>query len=358
MVLQQATKSSNSKVWLIAAMLFVIVGGAGFGFYSGYLPMPGAADGEPTTAFVDEKLLVAGNQAEDKSLNSKENRLTADSSINTSQESNAEDTSNSLQETSLAAQTNEKASAANGDSQNLETTESMNGFQDTSIDNLLVAQAEDQKLVSKDPSNQESTKNLEQAAELLVSKTKTAELDQLAYVDSNKIKTSVNEVVTQQKIAKPLIQKPKPIALNKGVVVLAFGDPAIANPVEKILEGQLKQQGIKVMNEQFIPGMKQLLNNDIDLAALKELIMKNGGQAMVIANINHVGTQQLQYAGRSSTLVNAQLDIDTYDIKTGDSIGNGYGTNLNYTSLNATDEASDAVMQYSGELTENLKSKI
>jgi hypothetical protein len=112
------------------------------------------------------------------------------------------------------------------------------------------------------------------------------------------------------------------------------------------------------MNEQFIPGMKQLLSNDLDLAALKQLIMQNGGQAMVIANVNHVGTQQLQYAGRSSTLVNAQLDIDTYDIKTGDSIGNGYGADINYTSLNATDEASDAVMQYAAELMQNLKNKI
>jgi len=48
----------------------------------------------------------------------------------------------------------------------------------------------------------------------------------------------------------------------------------------------------------------------------------------------------------------------TYDIKTGDSIGSGYGTNINYTSLNATDEASDAVMQYAGELMQNLKNKI
>ena len=76
-----------------------------------------------------------------------------------------------------------------------------------------------------------------------------------------------------------------------------------------------------------------------------QLIQKNGGQAMIIANVNHVGTQQLNYAGRSSQLINAQLDVDAYDIKTGNNIGNGYGSKLNYTSLNATDQATDAVMQ-------------
>ena len=154
------------------------------------------------------------------------------------------------------------------------------------------------------------------------------------------------------------VQQKTIVPLNKGVVVIAFGDPAIANPVEKILESQLKQQGIKVMNEQFISGMRQVVNNGLDLAELKNLIQKNGGQAMVIANVNYVGSQQLQYAGRSSELINAQIDIDTYDIRSGDSIGSGFGTKISYTSLNATDQASDAVMQFADQLTRTLKNKI
>lgn len=79
---------------------------------------------------------------------------------------------------------------------------------------------------------------------------------------------------------------------------------------------------------------------------------------MIIANVNYIGSQELLYAGRSSELINAQIDVDTYDIQTGDSIGTGYGSNISYTSLNATEQASDAIQPYLHQLSSELKDKI
>ena len=164
----------------------------------------------------------------------------------------------------------------------------------------------------------------------------------------------------KKNIIKTAPKKPKAVAvpLNKGVVVLAFGDPAIANPVEKIIESDLKRKGVKVLNEQFISGMRQLLDEGVDLAKIKSLVQKNGGQAIIIANVNYIGSQQLNYAGRTSELINAQLDIDSYDVKSGESIGEGFGSKISYTGLNATEQATDAVLEISSSLAKTLKKRI
>lgn len=154
------------------------------------------------------------------------------------------------------------------------------------------------------------------------------------------------------------ISKPKPIKLDQGVVVLSFGDPAIASPIEKHIEANLIQGGVKVMNEKFISGMNSILQNGADLAEVKSLIKRNGGQAIIIANVNEIGTQELSYSGRTSLLINAQIEIDTYDVKTGDLLDTGFGSKINYTSLNATEEAIDAISEYSDQLKTVVKSKI
>ena len=56
-------------------------------------------------------------------------------------------------------------------------------------------------------------------------------------------------------------------------------------------------------------------------------------------------------------MVSAQLDVDSYDLLTGESIGSGYGSELSYTSLNATETAQDAVMEFVDRLKQDLKNK-
>jgi serine/threonine-protein kinase len=329
LIVTQQTKSS--KKWMIAATLFAVLGAASFGYYKGYLPVPGQADNsivetkpptlesmntgnQPTTALVDGNLLTAGIADRDN-------------------------------KDAVAQPSTEGTGLMNGISNMFSGSES--------------ADMQGKAMIVTEPVNAQLTKTSTQGDK------PTAQLNTVAMNTAN----SSNRLANQQSTIPTVmpettatiaqeVQQKTIVPLNKGVVVIAFGDPAIANPVEKILESQLKQQGIKVMNEQFISGMRQVVNNGLDLAELKNLIQKNGGQAMVIANVNYVGSQQLQYAGRSSELINAQIDIDTYDIRSGDSIGSGFGTKISYTSLNATDQASDAVMQFADQLTRTLKNKI
>ncbi len=176
---------------------------------------------------------------------------------------------------------------------------------------------------------------------------------------SNNAQPNLEKFVEQQ--TKPVviktIDKPKVVKKDKGVAVLVFGDPAVANPIEKIIESELKRSNIKVLNEQFVPGLAQVMSQGVDLAAIKSKLDAYGGQAMIIANVNHIGEQTLEYYGRQSQLVNAQLDVDSYDLATGDSIGTGYGSELSYTSLNATETAQDAVMEFVDRLKQDLKNQ-
>jgi serine/threonine-protein kinase len=330
----KAQPQKSNKKWLAAATLFTVIAAAGFGYYGGYLPISTNANNEPTVALIDDELMLAGTGLADqkvKAISSDENMVAAESNPKSAGDNSAtlDSSSSKLLDPLQSAEDLQSGLASTGQAVNDQSTK-------TKLKNLP-AEFTNNSIAYNDAN--QNTRPIEQKAHI----------PPIAH-------DSINNM--SQNIQPKRIVKPKPVVLNKGVVVIAFGDPAIANPVEKIIESQLKQQGIKVMNEQFIPGMKQLVNNGLDLAELKILIEKNGGQAMVIANVNYVGSQQLQYAGRSSELINAQLDVDAYDIKSGDSIGNGFGSKINYTSLNATDQASDAVMEFTDQLTSNIKNKI
>jgi len=381
---QLPSKPKSNKMWLVAATLFAIVGAASVGYYKGYLPFSPKSDNYQSAALLDNNLVVdqpdnqsvVSNSSENQSLSSVDNNVQESSQNEASENTSDNDVmagisdmfSDDTQQDVVQVDNSgsiDFPKSQNDNSKNLEGTveQSEAGFQ---ID--VVQNSKDQlhKLGQKHAS---TTMEAEQQIDEKLSSVDTSHLVAVAHNSSNQVndliesKTKVPpvQIDTIEKASKQVqktITQPRVIPLNKGVVVVAFGDPAVANPIEKIIESQLKQQGIKVMNENFISGMKQLLDQGMDLAEMKNLIERNGGQAMVIANVNYVGSQELLYAGRSTELVNAQVDIDTYDIKSGDSIGSGFGSKINYTSLNATDQASDVVMEYTDELVNSLKDKI
>jgi len=341
LIIQQ--KPKGDKKWLVAATLFAVIGAAAFGYYNGYLPIPKSGGGRQISTIGDGNTLQAGGVGDSTLIEITEQN----------NDTNAD-------EPSLIANNENSETEKPGELfASLDNDDTNTGTSKSTADSTELGQMQPQQTATgtASPSNIELP---EQADQNTIADNTSIENTHLAESKNQlpTVATESSQTVAQSIKKEPIIVTPPPVILNKGVVVIAFGDPAIANPVEKIIEGELKQQGIKVMNEQFIPGMRQLVNNGLDLAELKWLIEKSGGQAMIIANVNYVGSQELQYAGRYSELISAQLDVDAYDIKTGDSIGNGFGAKICYTSLNATDQASDAVMQFTDRLVSSLKNNM
>ena len=347
-------KKSGGKKWLAAAMVLVVAGASAFGVYKGYIPLPeqfrSNASTTDTTSMAAANLPTTDSTQNTDSLDSTDaaagdteksgvfggfadvfgdkQKDTADAQTDVVDlqpvDQNNTTESNLTDNTAVAALTgDEKSNDVNAQMPDISVPTSSGKTQQVASNQPIVTQAEGNQSGSVAVKTQQPVNTVDRT---------------LAHVEHNTTNT-----------IQPKIRK-----LDKGVAVLAFGDPAVANPIEKILESELRSKNIKILNEQFVPGVSSMLSDGADLAALRESIMNYGGSAMVIANVNYIGEQTLQYYGRNSQLISAQLDVDSYDLRSGDSIGSGYGTKLSYTSLNATEQAQEALMEFIDQFTGDM----
>ncbi len=373
-------KKSNKAGW-IALTLAAAVGVGAVGIHEGYIPSPfKPKDYQAMTLLGSED---KGMELKDVKLKSKEEMAQISHDLNAQSESSTENINN---ETAQVGSNNigpQNASVpASGEISDATTDINANINQnDQQTTQKQIADEQVAKLDKTNSSANESSANDQTNNALAtvtadvtgnqpavknpinvdkINQTKaqiTSQTIAAVNTTSNQVQPTLNEFVEQQSkpVVKKAVKKRITVKKDKGVAVLVFGDPAVANPIEKIIESELKRDNIKVLNEQFVPGMSQIMAEGVDLAAIKSKLDAYGGQAMIIANVNHVGEQTLEYYGRQSQLVNAQLDVDSYDLVSGDSIGTGYGSDLSYTSLNATETAQDAVMEFVDRLKTDLK---
>ena len=333
-VVPASRKKGNKAVWAVLALALAVGVGA-IGIHEGYIPSPFKSDDyQAMTLLGDDS---GDMQLDDVNLKTKQQLAQISNDMNAQLDA-------------------EQKTVQNQASDEKSTTDSQASLADNSVVNQVDShlnqtqnnqQAELSDAVDANPINLEK---INQAEAQITANTIAA-----VETSSNSVQPNLETFIEQQ--SKPVVTKPKVIKKDKGVAVLVFGDPAVANPIEKIIESELKRSNIKVLNEQFVPGLSQVMSQGVDLAAIKSKLDAYGGQAMIIANVNHIGEQTLEYYGRQSQLVNAQLDVDSYDLATGDSIGTGYGSQLSYTSLNATETAQDAVMEFVDRLKQDLKNK-
>jgi len=333
-------KKSNKAVWAVLT-LAVAVGVGAVGMHEGFIPNPFKS--EPSQA-----MTLLGQESDqpmalnDVNLKSKEELAQISDDINQQLSAQNNDTTVANKNASVTdpAVTAVGSEAATTQTSNEQTSEPVGN---TNVDHALAAnQMQTKTSAANDQATQQVTTNQQ------------PNIDATTLAAVEHPQETLDKFVEQQN--KPVTKKPV-VKKDKGVAVLVFGDPAVANPIEKIIESELKSSQIKVLNEQFVPGLAQIMAGGVDMAAIKAKLDAYGGEAMIIANVNHVGQQNLEYYGRQSTLIKAQLDVDSYDLVTGDSIGPGYGSELSYTSLNATETAQDAVMEFVDRLKQDLKNK-
>jgi len=347
-VVPSSKKKSNKAAWTVLTLAIAVAVGA-VGIHEGYIPSPFESNEYQAMTLLggDEENM----QLEDVKLKSKQELAQISEDMNEQidqQEENSELTITPVIENNETNQTDDviaSTTTPTSDTSNLSAefiiTSAEDDANDTKAEDAVASIPKNQKVTTDDSINQTKI-DLHQA-----------QINQNTIAAVETSPNSQNIFIEKQK----QLPQPKLIKKDKGVAVLVFGDPAVANPIEKIIESELKRDNIKVLNEQFVPGLSEIMAQGVDLAAIKQKLDDYGGQSMIIANVNHVGEQALEYYGRQSTLINAQLDVDSYDLATGDSIGVGYGSELSYTSLNATETAQDAVMTFVDRLKQDLKNK-
>ncbi len=127
------------------------------------------------------------------------------------------------------------------------------------------------------------------------------------------------------------------------IAVLAGGDDVIAEPAQQELVAALQRAGYNVIEEGAMPRVAHLLANGDYNAALAAVSRSGRVDGVVFINVKAVGTQQLQYYGRSSTAFNAQLSVRAYHVGARRMLGPGWTEQVIYTGLNAAEKAREAM---------------
>ncbi|HST27920.1 MAG TPA: hypothetical protein VLK26_06080, partial [Rudaea sp.] len=138
------------------------------------------------------------------------------------------------------------------------------------------------------------------------------------------------------------------------VVVLASGDEAISGPAEAAIERTLERKGYRVSDQDSMPRLGNLLGGERPRFVEALRLLRGHADAVVFVHARKVGTQELSYYGQSSTLYTAQLAVRAYAVEQARPLGPPWDEQVNFTSLNASEKAKEAVEPMLERVSERL----
>jgi serine/threonine-protein kinase len=146
--------------------------------------------------------------------------------------------------------------------------------------------------------------------------------------------------------------EPAPTPLSSPrLVVTVSGDPTIASVVESVFENALSAADFGVIDEQFISG----LSSAADLASMRQAVLADGGNIMVIAELLPAGQRELNYSGRREMLMIASLQVRAVLLEERRNLGAPWTQSLEYVALNAPEKARAAAEPIANELVIRLR---
>ena len=132
---------------------------------------------------------------------------------------------------------------------------------------------------------------------------------------------------------------PKPVAPPPPprIAVIALGDSALTGPARSRIEHELTDAGFDLVDAEALG-----LSGSESLATALERVRRSAAVAVVV-RAEPVGSQGLQYYGRTSELYIATLSVRAYRTTDRSSIGAGLSEKVQFTTLNADSQARSAV---------------
>jgi len=140
------------------------------------------------------------------------------------------------------------------------------------------------------------------------------------------------------------------------IAVFAGGDDVISEPVQQEVSAMLQRHGFNVIDEAAVPRVGHMLGGGRpDFAGALAAVARSGRvDAVVFINAKPVGTQELNYYGQSSTLYTVQLGVRAYNVGEKRMLGPGWSQQVNFTTLNASEKAREAIGPVIDEVESNL----
>ncbi|HMM66432.1 MAG TPA: protein kinase [Dokdonella sp.] len=116
------------------------------------------------------------------------------------------------------------------------------------------------------------------------------------------------------------------------IAVVVGGDDVITEPARDAIVSLLQRRGFRVIEAGEAQGSKPNLGS-----------LRGRADAVVFVQAKPVGSQNLNYYGQSSTLYTVQLGVKAYRVSDGSTLWSSGMEQVNFSTLNATEKAREAV---------------
>ncbi len=137
------------------------------------------------------------------------------------------------------------------------------------------------------------------------------------------------------------------------VLVLGFGDPAVAASAEMAIEERLGESGLDIVDEDFVSGLGGVEEGSADMARLVAAAARHADYVVVV-RVVPLGEQLLTFYGEAMTQYTARLDVGAFDVRNKRKLGTGWNTQVSFTHLNADPNTRQAIAPYLGRIAQGL----
>jgi hypothetical protein len=137
------------------------------------------------------------------------------------------------------------------------------------------------------------------------------------------------------------------------VLVLGFGDIAVAGSAEMAVEERLDEVGLDLVDEDLIGALSGVEEGNADMA---RLVADAGRYAefVVVVRAIPISEQPLTFYGEVMTQYTSRLDVVAWDVRNRRKLGTGWNTQVSFTHLNADPNTRQAIAPYLGRIAQGL----
>jgi serine/threonine-protein kinase len=137
------------------------------------------------------------------------------------------------------------------------------------------------------------------------------------------------------------------------IAIVAGGDEVITEPAERAIEAALSKRGYHMIDQDTMPRVAHLLGGGKPNTAGVLAALSGRADAVIVVHARPAGSENITYYGQSSTLNTAQLNVTAFAVDGARKLGGG-SEQVHFTSLNASDQAEEAVQGMLPQLEERL----
>ncbi len=135
------------------------------------------------------------------------------------------------------------------------------------------------------------------------------------------------------------------------VLVLGFGDPAVAGAAELSIEERIGETSVVLVDEDLV-GLAGIEEGAADMGRLVNTASRVA-DFVVVVKATPLGSQPLTFYGEVMTQYTARLELSTYNVRNRSKLG-GHQAQVSFTHLNADPQTREAIAPYLGRIAEAI----